>query len=96
MRRLVPAALLLAASPALADGEAPWGAFREEVRTACEALVEAPADAEVVTEVNPFGSESYGVALVTVTASYGTDRMACVFDKATRRAELTAAFLPEG
>ena len=98
MRR--PAALLAAlllsplAGPALGDGDASWEAFRAKVETACRALVEAPEGADVAVEVNPFGSESYGVALVRVTASYGPDLMACVMSKATGEAELTAAFLP--
>jgi hypothetical protein len=50
----------------------------------------------VSVEVNPFGSESFGAAIVTVTAEWGSDRMICIFDKASRKAELTAAFPPEG
>ena len=89
-------ALLLAllATPALADPEASWEAFRSEVEEACRALVEGPG--EVAVEVNPFGSPSYGVALVTVAAAQGTDRMACILDKATRTAELSAPFAPAG
>ena len=84
--------LPLLATPALADAEASWDAFRAEVDAACRALVQDPG--EVAVEVNPFGSESFGVALVTLTAPYGTDRMACVFDKATRAAEITGPFAP--
>lgn len=88
-----PALLLaLLATPALADSEAAWDAFRAEVEAACRALVEGPG--EVAVEVNPFGSEHYGVALVTLASAAGTDRMACVLDKATGAAELTAPFLP--
>jgi hypothetical protein len=86
---------LLAASPALADGEASWDAFREEVRAACTALVDAPDGAEVTVEVNPFGSQTYGAALVTVAYPTGADRQVCIFDKAARTAELTAPFTPE-
>lgn len=85
-------ATLALATPGLADSEASWEAFRGEVEAACRALVQDPG--EVAVEVNPFGSESYGVALVTLTAEYGTDRMACVFDKASRTAELTGPFPP--
>lgn len=86
--------LALPSTPVLADSEAGWDAFRAEVASACTALAEAPADATVQVEVNPFGSQSYGVALVEVTTPAGTDRMACIFDKATRAAELTAPFAP--
>jgi hypothetical protein len=87
------AALLLLASPALADSPDAWAAFRAEVEAACRALVADPG--EVSVEVSPFGSESYGAALVTLAAPEGTDRMVCVLDKATRRAELAAPFPPE-
>ena len=89
MRALI---LALAATPALADSEASWEAFRAEVDAACRALVEDAG--EVGVEVNPFGSESYGAALVTLTTEYGTDRMACILDKATREAEITGPFAP--
>ena len=54
------------------------------------------AAAEIAIEVNPFGSESYGVALVTVSfPAGGADRMICVMDKKTGAAELSAPFTPE-
>ena len=67
-------------------------AFRAEVDAACRALVQDQG--EVAVEVNPFGSESFGAALVTLTAEAGTDRMVCVYYKATRTAEITAPFTP--
>lgn len=91
MRPLLLAATLLS-TPALADSPDAWEAFRAEVDAACRALVQDPG--EVAVEVNPFGSERFGVALVTLTAEAGTDRLACVFDKATREAELTGPFAP--
>jgi hypothetical protein len=84
--------LTLIALPAAADSPAAWDEWRREVALACEALVQDPGT--ITTEVNPFGSESYGAAIVTVTASYGTDRMICIFDKVTRTAELTQPFPP--
>jgi hypothetical protein len=45
-------------------------------------------------EVIPFGSPSYGVALVDLVTASGTDRMVCIFDKHNRTAELTAPFTP--
>ena len=91
------AALGLAApGTAQAASGAAWDEFRAAVETACTALVEAPAEAEIAIEVNPFGSESYGVALVTVSfPAGGADRMICVMDKKTGVAELSAPFLPE-
>ena len=91
MRALI-ALLALAplATPALASSSDAWEEFRNEVAEACTALVQDPGGVRV--EVNPFGSESYGAAIVTVTAEAGTDRMICVFAKETRRAELTSPF----
>lgn len=86
------AAAAFLATPALADSEDAWAAWRQEVEAACRALVQDPG--EVAVEVNPFGSESYGLALVTLTAEYGTDRLACIYDKQARTAELTGPFLP--
>jgi len=89
--RLLPL-LLLATTPALADSEASWDAFRQKVHEACLAALDASAPADI--EVNPFGSEHFGVALVRVAYEGGTDMMACIYDKATGRAELTTPFEP--
>ena len=82
-----------AALPALSSSEDAWAEFRTAVEAECGKLVEAPADATTAIEVNPFGSESYGAALVTVTLKDGSaDRMICVYDKQAKTAELTAPF----
>ncbi len=78
------------AIPAQASGEAEWDAFRAEVEAACLALLDFPG--EPMIEVNPFGSASYGAALVTMTLGDAQDRMLCIFDKTTKLAELTAPF----
>lgn len=81
------------AAPALASSEDAWAAFRADVRTACEALADVPEGATASYAVNPFGSESYGAALVTVTLRDGSaDRMVCIYDKQARTAEMTAPF----
>ena len=87
-----PYALVLSilAGPALASSGDAWDQFRADVGAACLALVQAPGTATV--EVNPFGSDSYGVAVVTLTSGAGTDRMICVYDKASKKAELSAPF----
>ncbi len=84
--------LAVLALPAAADSPDAWNAFRAEVAAACTALV--TTEGTVSVEVNPFGSQSYGAAIVTVTADGDSDRMICIFDKETRKAELTAAFTP--
>lgn len=82
--------LALIAGPAVASSPDAWEEFREMVRTACSTLVQDPG--AVTIEVNPFGSESFGAALVSVAYPQGTDRMICIVDKVTGKAELTAPF----
>jgi hypothetical protein len=86
----LPLLLALLATPAAASSDDAWAQFRVDVGTACLALVQGPGTATV--EVNGFGSESYGVALVTLTSDTGADRMVCVYDKRTKAAELSAPF----
>ena len=91
---LLPALLTaLAASPALASSDEAWAEFRADVEKACTAL--APTDGETAIEVNPFGSDSYGAALLITTLPDGSaDRYVCVYDKQAKTAELTAPFMP--
>jgi hypothetical protein len=88
MRALV--CLACFATPALASSEDAWVAFRATVGAACLALVKDQGT--VSAEVNPFGTQSYGVAIVTLASEAGTDRMVCVYDKASHKAELSASF----
>ena len=94
MTALITAAVALAAAlPALSSSEDAWAEFRASVQAECGQLVAAPADASTRIEVNPFGSETYGAALVTVTLADGrAERMICVYDKQAKTAELTAPF----
>lgn len=87
-----PYALVLSilAGPVLASSGDAWDQFRADVGAACLALVQGPGTATV--EVNPFGSDSYGVAVVTLLSGSGRDRMICVYDKASKTAELSAPF----
>ncbi|WP_126974774.1 hypothetical protein [Frigidibacter oleivorans] len=95
------AALLLAAAlaaplPARASSEAAWETFRQEVVAACEALLTGPGPHRI--DVNPFGSASYGLALVHVQTGSGdsatTETQGCIYDKRTKVAELTGPFAP--
>ncbi len=84
---------ILAAGAALSSSDEAWAEFRASVQAECGKLVQAPKDATTDIEVNPFGSDSYGAALVTVTLADGTaDRMVCIYDKQGKAAELTAPF----
>ena len=79
---------IFASAPAFASSDDAWAEFHQEVEDTCRALVQGEVDT-VDVNVVPFGSESYGAAVVTVTASWGTERSVCIFDKASRKAELT-------
>lgn len=90
--RLSAAALaMLIALPAAASSDDAWAAFRTEVEAACRALLTQPGEPQV--EVEPFGSQSYGVALITLALPEGgSERYACIFDKQSRAAELAGPF----
>lgn len=97
MKILVPAlALPLALGatlPAFSSSEDAWEEFRTAVETECGKLVEAPEGSTTEIEVNPFGSERFGAALVTVTLADATaDRTICIYDKQAKTAEMTAPF----
>lgn len=88
----------LLATPALASSDDAWATFRTDVQAACAQITDVPEGASASYAVNPFGSESYGAALVTVTLKDGTaDRMVCIYNKQNKTAEMTAPFgdMPE-
>lgn len=91
-QRLSAAILIVLPAIVLASGEEAWKNFRASVEDACMAAIDAPETASVTVEVNPFGSESYGAALVTVGDQHGKDRMICIFDKRSKAVEITAPF----
>jgi hypothetical protein len=83
--------MIFSATIAGASSEDAWETFRADVADACRSLLENP-DATLV-EVNQFGSESYGVAILLVSQNDAPpERLACVYDKKTGAAELTAPF----
>lgn len=98
----IPAAIaaLAAAGPAAASSDDAWQTFRDQVAAACTALARPLAGgAEMTVEVDPFGSESHGVAIVTLVRPDGRERMICITDKTPEgtgaAAELTAP-VPDG
>ena len=75
--------------PALASSDDAWAAFRADVEAAClkaaETMFQSPA-----AIVDPFGSESFGLALIKGRAK-GADteiRAICVYDKKTKAVEI--------
>jgi hypothetical protein len=81
--------LVLSSGCAEAASEAAWEEFRANVDTACRDLVKDQVS-EPRTLVDPFGSSSYGLALVTGTPKGGSKEAGfiCVYDKASGRAEI--------
>lgn len=73
-----------------ASGEDAWAAFRIEVAQVCLALPDAPAAAAIV--VSPFGSESYGTALISSVTDGVLEQRVCIFRKSDHTAELAAPF----
>lgn len=68
---------------AAASSEDAWAEFAAEVEDACRAATtDYFTDAEVV--VDPFGSESYGLAIVSGEAA----SIVCVCDKQTQAVEI--------
>lgn len=80
-----------AALPAAASTDEAWESFRAEVRDGC--LAAAASLGTAVVEVNPWGSESHGAALVTLQTEAGeVERRVCIFDKRSKAVELTEPF----
>jgi hypothetical protein len=81
--------LMLSSGCAEAASETAWEEFRATVDTACRDLVKDQVS-EPRTLVDPFGSSSYGLALVTGLPTGGDKEVGfiCVYDKASGRAEI--------
>ncbi|EPX86324.1 hypothetical protein ruthe_01138 [Rubellimicrobium thermophilum DSM 16684] len=101
MRPALATLVLLIPAAASADAEAAWQDHRLAVEIACrEEAARAGWNSDRLTiEVNPFGSETHGVALLTIAGEGGageggSDRLVCLVEKATGRTELTAPFAP--
>ncbi|HEV7319525.1 MAG TPA: hypothetical protein VGO04_13075 [Ensifer sp.] len=99
-KRLIPALALsavaaLAASSAAASSGDAWETFRAEVSKKCLAAANSLQKASVV--VDPFGSESFGLALVigTPKGSKSAVTQICVFDKQKKTVELGGELTPD-
>ncbi len=94
-RLLAGLALPLASAQALAASDAAWLEFRASVQKSCEKAVAGRLD-QVTVEVDPFGSESYGVALARgVSRDAKAPRViVCIYDKRSKRAEASGEFTP--
>ena len=73
-----------------ASSPAAWDAFRADIRAKCVAAGKRHLLTQVKAEVDPFGSESYGLAIVSgLDANSPTrSRFLCVVGKRSGKAEL--------
>jgi hypothetical protein len=90
-RRLTATALafIAFASSALASSGDTWDEFARDVAAKCTVLAEGRIEQPKVV-VDPFGTESYGVAFLTGKA-VGADAIVssiCVYDKKSQAAEI--------
>ena len=96
MKIFAAAALLLVSAPAFAAAPDAWEAFRAEVEEACLKAAE-PMFEEAAATIDPFGSESFGLALIhgkAKGAAATNIRAICVFDKQKKTVEIGGE-LPE-
>ena len=88
---LIATALVLIplSSTVLASSSDAWAEFAKDVAAKCTALAEGRIEQPKVV-VDPFGTESYGVAILTGKA-VGADAIVssiCVYDKKSQAAEI--------
>lgn len=76
--------------PGLAASESAWEDFREDVAAKCIAAAHDGDFATAMATVDPFGSESFGLALIEGRAEGSGQLIAsiCVYDKETTSVEL--------
>ena len=91
-RRLTATAFVFIplASSALASSGDAWEEFARDVAAKCTVLAEGRIEQPKVV-VDPFGTESYGVAILTGKA-VGADAIVssiCVYDKKSQAAEIS-------
>jgi hypothetical protein len=82
-------ALISLSSPALASSGDAWDAFAKDVAAKCTAIAEGRIEEPKVV-VDPFGTENYGVAILTGKAvgADATVSSICVYDKKSHAAEI--------
>jgi hypothetical protein len=91
----IVAAAVMVSPGARASSDDAWAAFRADVEAACLKTAE-PLFASAAARVDPFGSQSYGLALVTGKAK-GADSEAtaiCVYDKQVKTVEIGGELPP--
>jgi len=95
--RLLALATLALCGPAFASSDDAWDAIRADVAAKCLAAA-APLFETAKATVDPFGSESYGLALIRGTAKGPSETRItaiCVYDKKTKAVEIGGELPPE-
>jgi hypothetical protein len=87
---LAAVALATAGYVAVASPPDAWAEFRQKVATKCITLALAGDYEKARAEVDPFGTQTYGIALVSGSLKKGLGEASaiCVMDKKTGTAEL--------
>ena len=80
-------ASLAFATAARASGDEAWAQFRKDVSTKCLKAAGVNLTKPTIT-VDPYGSDSFGLAIVTGKSGGFTESYICVVDKKTGAIEL--------
>ena len=93
---IVAAAGALFVAAAHASTPRAWTEFRQRVEISCRQAAAAqdvaPASEPLKIRVNPEGSESYGVAMITGPATDHKEMRICIYDKKSGDVEITQPF----
>ena len=86
-------ASILAAASAEASSPGAWDAFRADIRAKCAAASKRHLIKDIRVQVDPFGSESYGLALLSGFERHATTRSQyiCVVGKRSGNVEFGGA-----
>ncbi len=87
--------LLVAVTPGLASSEDAWAEFRANVEKGCRRAVADRLD-DATFSVDPFGSDSYGVAIARGMSrdAKAPRAIVCIFHKRTKAVEASGEFKP--
>lgn len=93
VRRALILAVILGATPASAADPKAWEAFRADVKKACEKAVAGTLEKPAIA-VDPFGSQSYGIAIARGKSKYSEAALTvvCIYDKKTKALETSGEF----
>lgn len=83
----------------LAQASSPdaWNAFRHDVAAQCRAAAKQSRFETQAIQVDPFGSQNYGLARLVGHTEHGTgtQQVLCVYDKRTKQVEIGGPFAIE-